>query len=245
VESTEYEKLTRYEDWYWWYRAERRAVMDALSSLRLRKGARVLDAGCGSGRNLTECAKRFDIVPYGIDVSPHAAKLWNGCRTFRQGLGSVNELPYAEGVFDAILSVDVLYCAQVDPQQAVREMARVLKVGGFLLAFVPAYQWLRSSHDVAVHGARRFSRRSIQNTIAFTGMTMLRSHHLFSPFFPAIALTRFARKRRAPRRQSDLAPLPPAINTLLYGVAVAEQHVAKVLPPPWGTTIVTIARKDR
>ena len=46
------------EERHWWDRG-RRAVLDAvLDGLVLPRGARILDAGCGSERNMVELARR-------------------------------------------------------------------------------------------------------------------------------------------------------------------------------------------
>ena len=78
MEAAEYQTLARFEERYWWYRAVRELLLETVSSLRLGKGARVLDAGCGSGRHLQELVLKAGVDGYGVDFSPHAAALWNG-----------------------------------------------------------------------------------------------------------------------------------------------------------------------
>ena len=95
---------------------------------------RVLDVGCGTGSltsALAEFAPGAEIV--GIDHSqayvdharatvPAAVRL-----TFEQGDAAA--LPYADGVFDAALSLLVLNFVP-DAEKAASEMARVTKPGG-------------------------------------------------------------------------------------------------------------------
>ena len=51
------------DEHHWWYRGRRRVIRAELDRLPLPRDARVLDAGCGSGRTLVE------LVDYGAEVS--------------------------------------------------------------------------------------------------------------------------------------------------------------------------------
>src|SRR5664279_1905996 len=65
--------------------------------------------------------------------------------------GTVNTLPFANASFDAMLSIDVLCHQSVDPAAALAEVRRCLKPGGVLVINLPAFEWLRSDHDMRVH----------------------------------------------------------------------------------------------
>ncbi len=247
MERAEYTKLADYESWYWWYRAQRGALVDAIRGLHLPPGARVLDAGCGTGRNLAELGEHLDIFGCGVDLSRHAALHWNGSAGDHRQVASVNDLPYASSRFDAVVSVDVLYHADVDPERAVSEMARVLRPSGQAVFIVPAYQWLLSRHDAAVHSARRFTRRELRRLMEGAQLRVDRLTHLFAPFLPAVAvwrmLTRASARASDGPAASDLGPLPRWANSLLYAVARVEQTVARHVDMPMGSTILGVGRK--
>ena len=174
--------------------------------------------------------------------------MWNGDSGVRRCLGSVNELPYADGSFDAVISVDVLQTKQVDPQASMNEMARVTRRAGSVVMLAPAYQWMLSTHDRAVHSVRRFTRPALRNMAVMAGLSVERITHLFPLFFPIIAATRLARKAYprngdAPVR-SDLSPLPRWMNATLLACARAEFTIARHLTVPFGSTILAVARKD-
>ena len=59
------------DDHHWWYRGRRRIIRAELDRLPLPAQARVLDAGCGSGRTLQELADYGD--PIGIELDEDAA----------------------------------------------------------------------------------------------------------------------------------------------------------------------------
>ena len=66
MKAEEYELMYRVEDHHWWY-AGMRAVSAAILA-EIGTPARILDAGCGTGRNVVELEKLGRTV--GVDVSP-------------------------------------------------------------------------------------------------------------------------------------------------------------------------------
>ncbi len=245
MEPAEYQRLHDFEDGYWWYLAQRDNLADAVADLNLPAGARILDAGCGTGRNLAELARRFSVTAYGVDVSPHAAALWNGEVGVRRCLASVNNLPYADGLFDAVCCVDVLGCEGVHIEHAINEICRVLRSGGHLVLLAPAYQWLLSPHDAAVHSVHRFTRSELRALADQAGLTVRRLSHCFPSFLPVIAATRLlGRAFRGTAGKSDLMPLPRPVNSALRALARAEHSLLRHVTVPFGTTILMVAQKE-
>jgi len=98
-----------------------RVLADILAPL-LPRDARVLDVGCGDGRlALRIRALRPDLVIEGAEVKPRAGT----AITVTPFDGRV--LPFANGAFDAVLSVDTLHHAD-DPEAVLQECARVAPV---------------------------------------------------------------------------------------------------------------------
>ncbi|MEK6677452.1 MAG: methyltransferase domain-containing protein [Planctomycetota bacterium] len=247
MEAIEYAKLQQYESTYWWYLAQRANVVEAVRSLNLPPGAKVLDAGCGTGRNLKEISAALDVVGYGIDASPHAAASWNGTTPLHASLASINEIPFADDAFDAVVSVDVLGCRGVNAGSSITEIARVLRPGGYAVLLVPAYQWLLSRHDVAVHSVHRFTGHELGRLISSAGLTLEHLTHRFMFLFPIIAAMRLWRKLpMAPNLSnptSDLSPIPNWLNRWLLAVTTAERKWLSRRALPFGSTILVIARK--
>jgi SAM-dependent methyltransferase len=120
---------------------DREAELDRFeNALRLRPGARVLDAGCGSGQIAIALAKRGLRVT-GIDLSPEMIRR-AGAHAAARGaqvtwrVGDVARLDEPLAVYDAILARVVLQFVP-DIPAALREFRRVLRPGGRLLASVP------------------------------------------------------------------------------------------------------------
>ncbi|MGH2898237.1 MAG: class I SAM-dependent methyltransferase, partial [Solirubrobacteraceae bacterium] len=149
------------EERHWWYRG-RRAVIEAVldgSALPPAGFARILDAGCGSGRNMVMLASRGEVT----GIEPAAASL-RAARERGAGpvlTGSLDEpLALADASFDLAVALDVLEHVQ-DDRAALRELARVLAPGGRLLVTVPQYGWLWGEHDVLAHHQRRYTRAAL------------------------------------------------------------------------------------
>jgi ubiquinone/menaquinone biosynthesis C-methylase UbiE len=98
---------------------------------RFGAGRDVLEVGCGTGLVLERIA-RFARTARGVDLSPGMLD-----KARERGLdvvqGSATDLPFDDETFDVTCSFKVL--AHVpDIATALREMARVTRVGGFVLA---------------------------------------------------------------------------------------------------------------
>jgi SAM-dependent methyltransferase len=119
---------------------EREVRSAAIDQLEIGPGSRVLEVACGPGPNLPLLAERVGAagVVAAFDISPSmiraAARRVHGS-TPRVDLALANgvHLPFADGAFDAVLHVGTLNRFS-DVRRALAEMARVVKVGGKVLA---------------------------------------------------------------------------------------------------------------
>lgn len=110
------------------------ALIDRLEIAAARPlavGARVLEAGCGTGMILKEIAP-VARVAVGLDLSPGML-----AQARARGLsvvhGSVTDLPFSDGEFDLAYSFKVLaHVEQIG--RAMAELARVVRAGGHVVA---------------------------------------------------------------------------------------------------------------
>jgi tellurite methyltransferase len=118
-------------------------LFDQLLRGRIRPGMRVLDAGCGTGRNLVYLLREgFAVWATDRDalavaeVRSLAASLGHPLADDRLAVAPVERLPFADASFDAVLSSAVLHFARDDAHfdAMVDEMWRVLAPGGLLFA---------------------------------------------------------------------------------------------------------------
>jgi SAM-dependent methyltransferase len=127
---------------------------------RVPADARILDLGCGYGKNATALEELGRRV-YGVDIATSAVAR---CRRLVQNPGrflvaSAIELPWADRVFDAVMDVGCLHCLDDESLHvAVTQINRVLRPGGLLFSriFQPKDRaWL----DAQPFSAARFGLR--------------------------------------------------------------------------------------
>jgi SAM-dependent methyltransferase len=243
MNTAEYRKLADVEDAMWYFRALHAHVERELARTLRDKKAAVLDAGCGTGGLIRWLAPRRPEWSWtGVDVSPLA------CELARERVGgveireaSVTALPFGDATFDAVVSADVLYHVG-DDAAALREFFRVLRPGGIVVINVPAYRWLWSYHDEAVHARRRYGRAEVLARLADAGFGGARATHWNALPFPLVVVRR--KLFPAPRDGSDVrrfaAPVEAAFNAAM---ALERAWLRGVGRLPFGSSILAVARK--
>jgi SAM-dependent methyltransferase len=218
----DYELQThRAEDRHWWYRGRRTVLAKMIDSLELPADARILDAGCGSGRNMVDLARRGTVA--GVELSETSVSLARERGVGEVVLGSVLEMPFADASFDLAVCLDVIEHLE-DDVAALRELRRVVAQGGRLLVTVPAYQWLWSGHDEVNHHHRRYTDGSLRRAAEQAGWTQVRSTHFNALLLPAAILLRVLDRfnRNATESSLDLWVPPKPLNWLLERPLVLE-----------------------
>lgn len=138
-------------------------LFDQLLKGRFDPSMRILDAGCGAGRNLVYFLREgFNVC--GVDTSPDAIdRVRSLARALAPSLPEdnfrrepVEKMSFAEGSFDAVLSSAVLHFARDEAHwlAMIREMWRVLKPGGIFFARLASSDGVEGF--VEHLGARRF-----------------------------------------------------------------------------------------
>jgi len=231
------------EDQHWWYRGRRRIIAELLRGIELPADAQILDAGCGSGRNMVDFA-RLGVVT-GVEIADVSV-----VRARERGVGevvqcSITELPFADARFDLTVCLDVIEHI-ADHARALQELHRVIRPGGVLLVTVPAYQWLWSEHDVINHHERRYTRATLVGPAVAAGWEPLRSTYFNGLLLPvAIVHRRLARRSHlVDEPVSDLQRTPERLNTLLeWPLDLEARLIARGLRIPAGLSLAAVFRK--
>ena len=159
-----------------------------------KKGAKLLEIGCGAGRILTSIRERDKTIHLtGIDLSHNqineAKSLSKGKRlNFFQG--NCERLPFKSNSFDYVIIMDLL--EHIDhPACALEEVRRVLKGWGELYASVPAEGTLGSIHwisekifgkhfkEMVVGHIQRYRIKDIENLMHNASLSKLREYYSY------------------------------------------------------------------
>ena len=121
----------------------------AWRTLKLKRGARVLDLACGTGRHSVLLAKRGAAV-LGVDKTPaylaQARRAAGGLKNCRFVQGDMRRLPFVNE-FDAAMNLWTsfgYFAKYSDDVRTLKGVARALKPGGLFLIELVDHGWIRS-----------------------------------------------------------------------------------------------------
>jgi SAM-dependent methyltransferase len=206
----------------------------------LPQGAHILDAGCGVGDMLGLLQKNYRVV--GIDSSEEAISY---CTQRVPGIslirGDVTLMPFENESFDGIVSLDVLYHEWVrNDAEALGEMYRLLKPGGRIFLQLPAYEWLRSSHDAWSYTSRRYTTSKVDELLKASGFVNKKLGYRVCFLFPLAVIQRRVLKAK----HSDLKAIHPVLNALFKQIMSFENFLALHVNFPFGLSVVGVAEKE-
>ncbi len=259
MEAQEYQTIYDLELTHWWYTGMRDISLALLEPhlpsqgghggppLRERRnGLSVLDAGCGTGGMLLTLDRLGRAA--GVDFSPLALALSRRRDLKRNAQASVTHLPFRGGAFDLVTSFDVLYHLNVaDDLEAMREFHRVLAPGGLALLRLPAFEWLRSSHDTMVHTRHRYTASEVRGKMEAAGFDIVRLTYANTLLFPAAAGSRLWQRLRgqAAQAESDVRRASPLVNGALRLLLRAEAAALRTVDLPVGVSVFCLGRRRR
>ena len=244
MEPRAYERLIDLQCRHWWFRARRR-VIRAVLRRHVPPGGRVLEVGAGAGGNvamLREWGRVTALEPNPL-AADHLERLAGrlAVEVVREAVPT--PAPERLGRFDTIVALDVLEHIR-DDAGALRFLRGRLRPSGTLVVTVPAFEFLWSSHDVALHHERRYSRRALVGKMRDAGFTIR-----FASYFgllllpPAAALRCLDRFRKGAGQwgQWGADALPAWMDRCLYALFAAEARLAGRVPLPAGLSVVVVA----
>jgi SAM-dependent methyltransferase len=250
MQIDEYQKMFEAEERHFWFRASRTIVAGwlhrAMREAELGADAALVDVGAGTGGMLSRIAGSARCL--GVEYAAAGVALCRS-RGLRVVRGGLPQLPLRDADFDVALSMDVFEHVE-DDAAAVREVRRVLRPGGRLIATVPALRWLWSEHDEALHHFRRYHRRDFDALLRDNGFEVVRLSYYNTLLLPPIATVRLAGRLRravglgpaADEVASDVETLPAAVNDALHRIFASEAGLLARTNLPIGASLIVDAR---
>ena len=195
-------------------------VLDAAG---VPSGGVIADVGCGNGAYLAELASRAAVNRViGMDLSPGmlAAASARGIGTAALVNADATALPLRSASVDLTLAMHMLYHVP-DPLDAVREMRRVTRPGGFVVVGLNG-----AGHQAALRAALMAAgmskpgerlRLEEGETLMRGVFTSVTRHDFTAPLFPPMeAVAAYVRSLSEVQRLSDPAPLVSRVLSTLF-----------------------------
>lgn len=243
MNSEEYSLMYKIEDIYWWFVARRKMLSKIITIYLKSKNNKILDIGCGTGSNLLELSKFGDAI--GIDRSDEAIDFCH-----KRGLQNVSKedaetFSFEKESFDLITVLDVLEHVQEDIK-LLEKCYDICKVNGLLFITVPAYGFLWSEHDEALHHKRRYTASELRNKLNLVNFKIVKISYNITSLFFVVFFFRFWQNlfKKSVYPQSSVVLLPEYINNILIKILDIETFFLKYINFPFGVSIVCVATKE-
>ncbi|MFL5886423.1 MAG: class I SAM-dependent methyltransferase [Thermoleophilaceae bacterium] len=199
---------------------------------------RVLDAGCGSGNITNLLLDREQVVAVDVwdDFVERMEAKFAGAPNVAVHRYDLADPAMVDGLRDYRL--DSAICCNVlehveDHRQALTNIAGCLSPGSPIFLLVPAFMALYGEHDRADHHFRRYTKRSLEQTVEPLPIEVEDSYYMNLPgFFAWFLLV------RAMRRTLDEGSIGFYDKVMIPRIRSVEERVRA----PFGQTLVALLR---
>lgn len=240
----EYTNIYNNENTHFYYVSVHRLIIDLVVRYALlRRNARILDAGCGTGLLGIKMQHLGNVE--GVDIHTKAIK-FSRKRGLSVHKASLLKLPFRDNTYDVVTCVDVLYHTQIrDDALALKELYRVLKPGGVLVLRVPALKWLKRSHDTFVHTRERYSKTELNNKLIAAGFDVCKLSFVGAVLVPAALIVGIIDivSDAVVDSHSGIYTLPKVINDMLIQLLLAESKLLQYMNLSVGIGLIAVAKK--
>ncbi len=242
MELSAYEAEATVQRHHWWFTGRRWLFSRVIRRLNPPRDLPVVDIGCSTGTNLHLLKGLGFTSIEALDSSPAAVEF---CA--RQGLppvtlGDARVAPFEDAIFSLALATDVVEHVDED-DLVIKETLRILRPGGLAIFTVPAFMSLWGGQDELAHHKHRYRKSEFVRKVEACGFETLNSYYFNYILFGPIWLSRkiLAKTRYSNRNENEINT--PLINSILTGLFRLDLASAQYLRPPFGVSIMVIARR--
>ena len=240
-----YDQIYEIEQNHWWYVARRKIIFDwVLQILEQYDMPAILDIGCGTGTNIEHLHSHGYKQVTGLDISPKALRFCQSKQLASLVCGNSVQPPFHKQCFDMIMALDLIEHLE-DDTTALKRLADLLKPGGRLIVFTPAFNFLWGRQDDISYHFRRYTGRELKQKLETAGFVIEKISYANTFLFPLIwagrAVVRLFDSQIQSVSENDLHP--SWSNTLLQAIFAAERPLLHLINLPFGVSLLCIAKK--
>ena len=228
---------------HWWFKSRRDYLLDLIKDAP--KESKILDIGCSSGIFLKDVERLGFAVNnlYGIDISEQAIKNSKANGIPNSYVMDGQNITLSEK-FDIIIASDCLEHLQND-NIAIANWKSLLKTGGSMYVFVPAFMSLWSYHDEVNMHYRRYTKAELKTRFANQNLKVVKSGYWnFFLFIPVFLFRKVsARLKKNKSAVNDIAISKSFINTAMLNLLLLENKMLRLFSFPFGISTFCIAQK--
>lgn len=228
---------------HWWFRSRRKYILDLLKDLP--RDSKILDIGCSSGIFLKDLEALGFVNQnlFGIDISDKAI---TNCKA--NGIDNAFVMDAQNIIlnekFDIIIASDCLEHLEND-KKSLANWNNLLKVGGTIYVFVPAFQSLWSYHDVVNMHFRRYTKAELRLKLQAEHLEIIKSSYwnffLFLPVYLYRTINSVLKKNKT--GEADINIGNSFVNRALIILIIFENKLLKYFNFPFGVSTFCIAKK--
>jgi len=228
---------------HWWFKSRRKYLLDLLNDAP--KNSKILDIGSSSGIFLKDL-EALGFAPenlFGIDISENAIENCKDNGIINAFVMDAQNITL-EVSFDIIIASDCLEHLKED-NKAIKNWKSLLKIGGTMYVFVPAFMSLWSYHDEVNMHFRRYTKKELQSKLEAENLEIIKSSYwnffLFLPVYVFRTLSTTFQKNK--KGESDISISNSFVNLALLNLIILENRLLKVINFPFGVSAFCIAKR--